>query len=98
MGSTYTLNQTYPGQFATPVLGGESITDSRMATTHIGSSVSVLARLGVLVTDKTLVYFSAGSATAKVSGTFIVRNSTARAPRFYLASTYVLACRSFHTQ
>jgi opacity protein-like surface antigen len=68
--NTYTLNQTYPGQFATPILGGESITDTRTATTHIGSSVSVLARLGVLVTDKTLVYFSAGSATAKVSGTF----------------------------
>jgi opacity protein-like surface antigen len=67
--NTYTLNQTYPGQFpAAPF--SETINDSRTATTHIGSSVSVLARFGMLITDKTLIYFSGGSATAKVSGTF----------------------------
>jgi opacity protein-like surface antigen len=67
--NTYTLNQTYPGQFAAPP-SSEFINDSRTATTHIGSSVSVLARFGMLITDKTLIYFSGGSATAKVSGTF----------------------------
>jgi opacity protein-like surface antigen len=62
--NAYTLNQTYPGQLLS------SVTDSRTATTHIGSSVSVLARFGMLITDKTLIYFSGGTATAKVSGTF----------------------------
>jgi opacity protein-like surface antigen len=62
---TDTLNQSYPGQ-----LPGEFTTDSRTATTHIGTSYSGLVRFGGLITDKTLIYFSGGSATANVSATF----------------------------
>ena len=66
--NTYTLNQAYPGQFA--ACCQELTNDTRTATTSIGSSFSALARIGYLVTDKTLVYFSGGSATANVSSTF----------------------------
>jgi opacity protein-like surface antigen len=62
---TDTLTQSYPGQ-----LPGEFTTDSRTATTHIGTSYSGLVRFGGLITDKTLIYFSGGSATANVSATF----------------------------
>ena len=64
---TYTLNQGYPGQFPA---SQEFTTDTRTATTTIGWSVSALARVGYLVTDKTLVYFSGGLGTANVSSTF----------------------------
>ena len=66
--NTYTLNQGYPGQFF--ACCQEFTTDSRTATTQIGSSVSALVRFGGLVTDKTLVYVSGGTATARVSATF----------------------------
>lgn len=66
--NTYTLNQGYPGQFF--ACCQEFTTDSRTATTQIGSSVSALVRFGGLVTDKTLVYVSGGTAIARVSATF----------------------------